>query len=82
MLSDESHRAYAVRVLEHMEPFVDARIAAFTVGEIGVLLGVITRLIDRLDSIAGDVSDERTFRNIQLSLERAAERLARRRSTA
>jgi hypothetical protein len=48
-LADESHRVFAIRVLENIEPFVAARISVLSTTEKNALVIIFNRLVDILN---------------------------------
>jgi hypothetical protein len=58
MVGEESHRYYAIRVLEDVPPFVHARRAALTVGEANVLVFWLAKIGETLERLSPEVRAE------------------------
>jgi hypothetical protein len=75
MIGDESHRYYAIKVLEGVAPFVDARRAAMSTGEKNVLVYWLWKLAEELQRLPADVRAQSGSDQISRELVRAKEQL-------
>jgi hypothetical protein len=75
MIGDESHRYYAVRVLEDIEPFVAARISVLSITEMNVLVFQFSRLIEQLERLTPDARAQSGSDEVKASIVRAKERI-------
>jgi hypothetical protein len=68
MIVEESNRYYAIAVLDYLEPFIKARIAALSTRQKNVLVYLISQLANALDSLPVDVrmhtASDRTLESI------------------
>ena len=71
MISDESRRRHAVQILQHVEPFVSARVSAFSNGEKVALVQHLNLLIQELKGIPSEEAISARSRFIVNSLERS-----------
>lgn len=80
MIGDESHREYAIRVLEGIEPFVAARLSALTGGEMEALDFQFSRLVENLDRLSPEIRAQSGSDQVKASILRAKQRIAARRA--
>jgi hypothetical protein len=75
MIDDDSHRDYAIRVLEFMEPFVTRRVGALSIGEMNLLTFQLNRLIGALTRLPAPERAHTGSDQVKVGLERAKERV-------
>ncbi len=78
MLNEESHRYYAIKVLEGIEPFVQARQTALSVSEKNVLVFWFSKLAEALGRLPPDVRAQTASGQILAGVLRAKKQLVRR----
>lgn len=75
MIGDESRRSHAVQVLEGIEPFVSARISAFSTAEMNTLIYHLNLLIENLDQLSPEDRAYTGSDQVRASVVRAKERI-------
>lgn len=75
MIGDESRRSHAVQVLEGIEPFVAARISAFSIHEKNILVYHLSLLIENLARLSPDERAQTGSNQIKASVTRAKGKL-------
>lgn len=75
MVGNDSHRHYAVRVLEAIEPFVTARLFDLTRAEMNVLIFQFNRLMDALSRLPPEARAESGSDQTKASIDRAKARI-------
>jgi len=75
MIGDESRRFHAVQVFEGIEPFVAARVSAFSTTEMNALVYHLALLIENLDQLSPDDRAQTGSDQVRASVIRAKERI-------
>ena len=75
MIGDESRRFHAVQVLEGIEPFVSARVSAFSTAEMSTLVYHSALLIENLDQLSLDDRAQTGSDQVKASILRAKQRI-------
>lgn len=71
MIDNESHRTYAVRVLQGIEPFTVSRIDSLSTPEKNALVIYFSRLIRSLENLSKEVRAQMGSDDVKLSIHRA-----------
>jgi hypothetical protein len=75
MIEDDSHREYAIRVLEAVGPFVERRLGVLSIGELNLLTFQLARLIGALERLPATERAYSGADKIRVDLERAKDRI-------
>jgi hypothetical protein len=75
MVGEESHRYYAIKVLEEVAPFVHARLAALSVGEANVLVFWLAKIGEALERLSPEVRAETASDRILAEVVRARQQV-------
>lgn len=77
MIGDDSHRYYAVHVLQNVEPFVAARLGALSIDEKNALTFHLTRVVESLERLSPDARAQTGSDQVKASILRSKGRLTR-----